>query len=274
MKIFPPGFALGPAIAVAAALSAAPAVFAADMPAQAPVYAKAPAAVPVYNWSGFYAGLNAGGVWGDVSNNWDLGPSFVAAGTVPGTLALTNQPFHTSGAIWGAQLGYNYQIGSLVAGLEADISGVGSNFSRTSSLTGVGEFSAGAVTTETAKSDYLATVRARLGFAANNWLLYGTGGLTVADAKYNDFLNYNNSGATQFAKSSETRIGWTAGGGAEYAVSRNWSVKAEYLYVDLGGNSAAVSSIASLGFGNGFDITHKHSLTEQIGRIGVNYKPW
>jgi outer membrane immunogenic protein len=246
--------------------------FAADMPAQAPVYTRAPVAVP-YSWTGFYVGGSVGEVWGDVSNNWNLGPNFVAVvGAVPGTTALTNQPFHATGVIWGGQLGYNYQIGSLVAGFEADVSGTRLSSSRTSSLTGVGGFVAGAFTTETAKSDYLATVRARLGYTANSWLLYGTGGLAVADAKYTDFLDYNNVGATQFAQSSQTRIGWTVGGGVEYAFTRNWSAKAEYLYVDLGSNSSAVSSLAPLGRGNGWDITHQHSLTEEIGRVGVNYK--
>jgi len=255
------------ALSVSAFLIAAPlsAASAADMPLKAPP----PPPAPVWSWTGFYIGGNVGGVWGDVSNNWILGSSFTVA--APGILALTNQPFHPSSVIGGAQLGYNYQFNSLVAGLEADISGLHLSSSRTSSLTGIGAFAPGAFTTETANSNYLATVRGRLGIAANSWLLYGTGGLAVAHVTYTDFLNYNNVGATQFAQSSQTRAGWTGGGGAEYAVAKSWSVKAEYLYVDLG-SSAAVSSIVPLGFSSGFNITHQHSLTEQIGRLGVNYK--
>jgi outer membrane immunogenic protein len=239
-------------LAVSALLIAAPLSIAnsADMPLKAPP----PPPAPVWSWTGFYIGGNVGGVWGDVSNNWILGPSFTTA--TPGVLALTNQPFHPSSVLGGAQLGYNYQFNSIVAGLEADISGLHLNSSRSSSLTGIGAFAPGSFTTETANSSYLATVR---------------GGLAVAHVTYTDFLNYNNVGATQFAQSSQTRTGWTAGGGAEYAMAKNWSVKAEYLYVDLG-SSSAVSSIVPLGFSSGFNITHQHSLTEQIGRVGVNYK--
>jgi outer membrane immunogenic protein len=245
---------------------------AADMPVKAAVYKTPP---PVtYGWTGFYVGGNVGGAWGDVSNNWNLlGADFFfpLPPSAPALLALTNQPSHPSSVIWGGQVGYNYQISSIVVGLEGDLNSLRLNSSFTSSLTGVPHFAAGAFATETAQSNYLATLRGRLGVVVEKWLLYGTVGLAVGHVTYTDFLNYNNLGATQFAQASETRIGWTLGGGAEYALTRDWSIKAEYLYVDLG-KSSALSSLVPLGFGNVFDVSHEHRLTEQIGRVGINYK--
>lgn len=240
----------------AAAFCGAPA-FAADMPMKAPSYAP-------WSWTGFYVGGNVGGAWGHVTNNWLPGGAFTA-GSAAGLEAAADPSFHPSSFIGGGQLGYNYQTGSIVSGFEADISGLNLNSSRTASLTGVPNFAAGAFLTETAKNDFLATVRGRLGYAANNWLLYGTGGLAVGQAKYTDFLNFNSIGATQFAESSKTRTGWTLGGGVEYALAGNWSMKTEYLYIDLG-KSTAVSIFP------GFTITHEHGLTEQIVRIALNYK--
>ena len=93
-------------------------------------------------------------------------------------------------------------------------------------------------------SDWLITLRPRVGFAANNWLVYVTGGLAVANLKSNFSFTDTFAGATESASISKTKAGWTVGVGTEYALMNGWSVKAEYLYVDLGSENTTSSESA------------------------------
>ena len=114
----------------------------------------------------------------------------------------------------------------------------------------------------------LATVRGRVGYAAGEWLLYGTGGLAIADLKTSDTLSAPSIGVFS-ANSSAARAGWTAGGGVEYAFSRAWSTKLEYLYVDVKGNNYAIGP--SAGFPTGSVGILHDDLREHIVRAGINY---
>jgi outer membrane immunogenic protein len=199
---------------------------AADLPR--PSY-KAPAySAPSYaNWSGFYVGLNGG--YGFGKSTWD----------VP---AVSPSP---KGALFGATLGYNFQTGSWVWGAEGDFD--------VSTMKG-NEACGFAATCET-KNSWLATARGRLGYAGfANWLPYITGGAAGGDIKA------TNSG---LASASKTKIGWTAGAGVEYALWTNWSVKAEYLYVDLGKFDCGISCGAA---------SDNVSFKANIVRAGVNYR--
>ena len=154
----------------------------------------------------------------------------------------------TSGIVAGVQLGYNWQFAnSWVAGWEADIQGIGThNNGRKSSSATVGIFAGHSVTTNmtvTKEIDYLGTVRGRLGWLATPALLvYGTGGLAYGELKSSTSISqtlpadFTNVVLNPSANSSisETRAGWTAGGGLEWMFIPQWSVKAEYLYYDLG----------------------------------------
>jgi outer membrane immunogenic protein len=255
-------FAVGAILSISAASAA-------DLPAR--TYTKAPAVTTAaYDWTGFYVGVNAGGAWGRVDPFYNFdNPRVIGPGAQNAFVqSLTNQPQKTSGFTGGGQVGYNYQVQQLVFGLEADINFTDLRQSRTSPTIGPPICAPpGCSITQSYSTDWLATFRARAGFAAGSWLLYATGGLAVADVRYNDIVNF--PGSVNTGSSRETRAGWTAGVGAEWAFSPNWSIKAEYLYVDLGSTSYILINnsipLATI------PVDHNR-LTENIGRVGINYK--
>ncbi|MBS9478606.1 outer membrane protein [Ancylobacter radicis] len=203
----------------AAALFVAVPAFAADLQQPYPTKAPVVAAVPVFSWTGFYLGANAGYAWGSGEGAAD---------------ALGMDP---DGFAGGGQIGYNIQLdNNIVLGVEADIQGS----SLKDSAFGVEQ-----------KMDYFGTVRARLGYAFDNVMPYVTGGWAWGHNEVtNDFTGVS---------SSNTLSGWTIGGGVEYAFANNWTVKAEYLYMDLGEDY-----YDSIGADSG--------LTANIVRAGINYK--
>jgi outer membrane immunogenic protein len=187
------------------------------MPTKAPVYA------PLYNWTGAYVGINGGGGWG----RSDTAAPFASGG------------FNTSGGVVGGTIGYNWQAGQMVFGVEGDIDW--SNI-RGSATCGVG-FSC-----ET-KNSWLATARGRVGYAFDRFLPYVTGGLAVGDIKNN---------VSGFGSSTETKAGWTVGGGLEAALTGPWTAKVEYLYADLGRGTSVLGSDTK--------------FNASIVRAGVNYR--
>jgi outer membrane immunogenic protein len=203
-------------------------VFAADMPVRGPV-AKAPPVVagPLFNWTGFYWGGVAGYAWGDSSHT-------NAAG-------VTSGDFKTDGWMAGGTVGYNWQNGAGVFGLEGDFSWANPE--------GSGTVPGGVVNTEL---NWFATARARAGIASDQFLWYVTGG--AAFAKLDASFNGVTSG-------SSTRTGWTAGAGVEAMITPNWTTKLEYLYADLG-DKAAYNAPSPI----------KVDYTTHIVRVGLNYK--
>lgn len=275
MKIFLPGFALGPA--VAAALSAAPAALAADMPEPAPVYAKAPAVAAVYDWTGFYVGGNIGYGWGANTGkgytsftDLDIGgvADFFAAGgnVLPGV--------SPTGVIGGGQIGYDWQVSPVwIVGLVADIQGSNMRASATGAAS-IGGFT-GITESNSAKVDWFGTVRGRVGFVASNLLIYGTGGLAYGQVRANTALNDPSAGGgpISFAGSTtSTRTGWSAGAGVEYALTHNWRVGAEYLHVDLG--TLSVTETHATGFAAPIadTFTSRSKFSEDIARLLLNYR--
>jgi outer membrane immunogenic protein len=199
--------ALGLLAATAALAIAASTAHAADLPSR---YSPAPAygAVPVFTWTGFYAGLNAGYGW-NVGDSRFYDPAF---GTVRGR--------RSGGFVGGVQAGYNYQFGMFVAGAETDLQ-----------YAAVGNKGASYGTTYyPGDSDgFFGTIRARAGVALNRALVYGTGGFAYGDIGGNqgfDAVLGHHSG-------DEINWGWTIGGGVEYAITGNFTAKVEGLYVDL-----------------------------------------
>ena len=273
------------------------AAFAADLPApvyKAPAY-KAPAAAPLYNWSGFYIGGNAGYGWGkantDIANAG--GNAFRTIG--PNDPADTFPPFAHSdsgklnGPNGGGQIGYNWQFAPMgVFGIEADLQATrqkhSNRFTDSFSLSDHqdGErFLDGTIATDfEAKISWFGTVRGRLGYAWNDVLLYGTGGLAYGEVGLSGTsvstvtasgagLGGNPPFTTVTAKSfaaSAVNLGWTAGAGIEGALANNWTWKAEYLHMDLG--SVSVSGIAA----TGTTFTASSKFTDDIVRVGLNYR--
>jgi outer membrane immunogenic protein len=191
-----------------------------------------PAPPEVYDWTGFYLGLNAGVAW----NNSSVDDS-VKTGDLPGDLARQledkiqgDQTAFTG----GGEIGYNWQIDSVVVGVETDFNYLGFDQSKNRSRDIEG---LGTVNSElTLKADWFGTLRGRLGYAFDNFLIYGTGGLAYGHVDANGKINVDTGEGTDSWKgtTSNTNVGWTIGGGAEYAIDPNWTIGAEYLYVDLG----------------------------------------
>ncbi len=224
-----------------------------------------------YNWTGFYAGLNMGGAVND--SKYTLSPSgnFLTDPTVSPTEnpLRTDRAGHGGGAFTGGgQLGYNYQSGSLVFGVETDFNYDGINDSdsvnRLLQSPLIGSF----VHTVTQKVDCFGTVRGRLGYTpCNRLLVYGTGGFAYGDVSSISDALFTLAGDHYVGSSSGLQAGWTAGGGIEYAITRCWSVKVEYLLVELGKTYTYGGQ-----FNEGYSYTTHLDTTKHIFRLGLNYK--
>jgi outer membrane immunogenic protein len=192
-------------------------------PPQAPA-TYVPTTAPLYNWSGIYLGINGG--YAVAQSIWGAFPLFP-----PG-------PFSMDGFQVGGTIGANYQWGHFVLGIEGD-----------------GDWAKQSGTIS--RSDWLATVRGRAGYAFDRILFYATGGAAPGNRQV------RLGGGFPF--SSTTQIGWTIGAGVEVALSQNWTAKGEYLYVDLGNQSCPVASC-------GVVVAGPVPLTENVVRAGINYK--
>jgi outer membrane immunogenic protein len=236
-----------------------------------PVYrAPVPVPVQVLTWSGCYVGGTVGGVWGSNSNSWAANPN--SGFTPAGAAAINSQTASTinhSGVIGGVEGGCNYQVSPwFVVGLEGDWQGTGLSGSNTGAVNFAGTTNPW---TESWSSHWLATIRGRAGYAAGPWLFYVTGGGAFANVSFSDAISFPGSGSANAASQSTTTSGWTLGGGVEWMFAPNWTVKGEYLYVDVPGTSFTSVNPA---FANA-TITHTHGdLKESTARVGVNYKFW
>lgn len=236
--------ALRTSISILALAIAGPAL-AADLPSRH-VAPAAPAVAPIFTWTGFYAGVNIGGAWEhgslhvrdeDTLQSINLGA------------ALGLRESDSGGFTGGAQIGYNYQIGQFVVGLETDI-----QYSDLSGKTRPVTFADGNVGVGRGEVEYFGTVRGRIGAAFDRALIYVTGGLAYGETK---FRGLDTTAGLSFSK-SKTTAGWTIGGGLEYAFTDNITAKAEYLYVDLGDNRYYGANKAETKF--------------SVVRAGLNYK--
>ena len=248
---------------------------------------KAPALAPVFSWTGFYVGVNAGGVWDRSSFDLDPGgyslPPFsftdvtgaftgfpgtfvIVPGTfpLPGTVTLDSG--RRSSFLGGVQAGYNWQFGSTVVGLEGQVDGL--KVSRAFAFTGpalaipsgttfVSDSLTGAGTIE---RDIEGSFRGRIGQAWDRWLVYGTGGVAVTSVRARGTFNYNlalgpgltpvagltNPSGSSSSDSSKTLVGPTVGFGAEYAVSQNVTLGAEYRHTFYGSQDISLGMTPTL----------------------------
>jgi outer membrane immunogenic protein len=225
---------------------------AADLPVKAPPVVVAPA----FSWTGFYVGGHVGGLRGKAdfgeSARDVIFPGFVTNGlpalapivivpsrfsTIPGASA-SNTSF-----VGGGQIGYNWQVSNWVFGFETDASWTRVRAGAT--VTPIDPFAIQTlVGTTTAQIDWTASLRARVGVTFDRVLLYATGGAALAGGRVNSSFTLTNptpgiffpipfSGTTT-ASSNFTRLGWTIGGGLEWAFDRNWSLAGEYRYSNYG----------------------------------------
>lgn len=267
--------------AVALALCSG-AASAADLPShKAPPYIPPPPPPPPM-WTGFYVGLNAGGAWGE-NNTVNIVSVPLAPGIeVVQLAALASAPVRVGsggGFIGGGQIGYNWQFaGSFVAGVEADIQGI-AHSSGAGRIVTAGIIAAPVITalSATKNVDYLGTVRGRVGWLFTpSLLVYGTGGLAYGGVNTGASLFQGSPGifaAFGASSFSNTRVGWTAGGGFEWMFWPNWSAKVEYSYYDLGAviHSAWLSDMTLVPPATYLFSQSSTRFNGHIVRAGVNY---
>jgi outer membrane immunogenic protein len=243
---------------------------AADM-APAPIY-KAPVPIPVLcAWCGFYIGGNAGYTWSnqDSITVAPTSPTVLMGPQIPGSVNVSRDGF-----IGGGQVGYNWQwTPAWVVGLEADFQGVSA--SNTTNVAFPGSPALFPTnTTVSSKLESLGTVRGRVGFLpVTNWLVYFTGGLAYGKVDTSATLVDQGGGApfSFTGSSSSMKTGWTLGGGVEWALTRTWSVKAEYLYYDLGSTTVAMPLATPVAFPGAGGFASSFNNTGSIVRAGINY---
>jgi outer membrane immunogenic protein len=226
---------------------------------------------PSFNWTGPYVGLHVGNGWGNADTSFSPRPNAVSFADLAPT-SLSPDP---SGPFGGIQAGYNYQSGCFVVGIEADFSWSGMSGSQTVSpiIRNDGTpFAGGGVLSASEEIKWFGTLRPRFGYTVTpSLLVYGTGGLAYGDVSYSANTDFRPLFATFYPASvSSTKVGWTVGGGFEYAVAKNWTIKTEYLYMDLGDQSAIAnpSTPVSVPYKVGYNWETKAHLVS----IGLNYK--
>ncbi len=206
---------------------AAQAASAADLPRK-PIYKAQPPIATIYDWTGFYIGGHLGGAWSSES------------ATIVGTGATGG--LDPSGFLAGGQLGFNWQNGNWVLGIEGDMSWTNADGSTT--------LPAGIVA---ADHNWYATATGRVGYAWNNLLAYVKGGAAWMDA------DYSLAGVT----TGDTRTGWTVGTGLEWGLGNNWSAKVEYNYMDFGNDRFTLP------------VATDFDSQVHVVKLGFNYRfPW
>ena len=244
--------------------------FAADLPVKAPP--RAMPLAPAYSWTGCYIGGNAGYAWGTSNVSYSQTGAYLGVGgNAPADIAfahaLGSPSIDMNGFTGGGQIGCNYQVGSFVFGIEGDGEYVG--LSGTANAAGNLPVAGPAVASSTSVSSHsLFTVRPRAGFAVDRAWFYATGGFAAGNVRYSETFTHLATNSVEAGSVSSTKSGWAVGGGVEYALTNNWTVKGEYLYVNLG----------SVGFNTAnnlfptFTSANSASFKENIVRLGLNYK--
>ena len=228
--------------------------FAADLPSRRapPVYAPPPP-IPVFTWTGVYVG-------GQVGYGFNRDNSLASA-TATG-IGLASTSAKENGVIGGAHIGYNFSTQSLpflggalgaggVFGVEGDVDGTSAR----------GNYGLGGIAVST-RDNIQGSIRGRLGFAVDRTLFYATGGAAFGGL-HNSYVNTITGGTDTF---SRTRVGYTVGGGVEYAITNNWSIRAEYRYTDFGHYTDVLGGATAGG------VAVRHHETDNRVQAGFSYK--
>ncbi len=195
---------------------------------------------PAFNWSGSYVGAELGYGWGQAASPWGS-PSTAA------TFPFTQNPAVQNGVFGGLDIGYNYQINQLVLGVEADafFDGIrGDDGGSGGNVNGV-------------EHKFNGSARARVGFAADRALIYGTGGVAFLSA------DATNTSITPNERIATNWTGWTLGAGVEYAITNNWTTRVEYRHTDYG---SAVARFPVSGYAENINPVIDSVM------VGINYK--
>lgn len=254
-------------LATASALGLTGAAAAADFGMRAPPPPAYLMPSPAFTWTGIYGGVNIGGAIGTTNLTSTELPTPVFFGALPFEQTLTS-----SGVIGGGQIGYNYQTGPLVFGIETDFQG--SSLSQTSSFQGLfnntGALIPGSNVTAKQSLDWFGTVRGRAGITLNRFLVYASGGLIYGDISTSLLSAFGPNLATTYTgTTSNVRPGWIVGGGIAYGFTPNWSLRAEGFYFNFGNQNFVSLPIA---LNPPFSIATRANFSGAIGRVGLDYK--
>ena len=257
---------------------------AADLPrretAVAPIYV-----APIFTWSGFYVGLNAGATFNDNDHRYRADGAFRNANNpYAGAVVIYDNEYNgfrnddDATFTGGAQMGFNWQFGAWVAGVEADINYRGNGDNNGFNILGTGNNynNYGLYHSGADRGNWFGTLRARLGFALDRTLIYATGGLAVGDtggggnlyAYRRDTPGVAITNADWRSNGDDTSWGWTLGAGVEHAFSNNWTAKLEYLYVNLDRDNNRLTNIAL----PNYTFTSSDEDKFHVVRVGINYK--
>jgi outer membrane immunogenic protein len=217
---------------------------------------KAPVAAPIalYDWSGFYIGGHIGGTWGD--KDWSVAPGTALAPlgiAIPVAGVFSIGSHRTDGFLAGGQVGFNWQTGAWVFGIEGQGSWTNAD----------GEHFCDVAIVCRTEINWMATAAGRIGYAFNNLLLYAKGGAAFIDEDH--FIIDTPTGFT-LASASKTRTGWMVGGGLEWGFTPNWSAKIEYNFMDFG-NEAITFAVVGVPAIN-IDIDQQ----VHVVKGGINYR--
>jgi outer membrane immunogenic protein len=256
------------ATALISALCVAPA-------SAAPRTAAQTAAVAPYNWTGCYLGGNAGLIRGDTSlRQYPSGLSINTGFQIDRDARTAISDFDSSDFSGGVQIGCNWQSQAWVLGVETDfnwtgLSEAGSvNFPAMLLPSNPAATLIALNTSLTHELPWFGTLRGRLGYAVDRVLVFATGGLAYGKVESTYHNAFTSGGTLNAGWGSDTRMGWTLGGGVEVAFADRWTVKAEYLYIDLGTFSYTAVNAPTPAFTWGVDVNTR----AQIARVGLNYR--
>jgi outer membrane immunogenic protein len=227
---------------------------------------------PPYQWTGCYAGLNLGGGSSGTNFSSAVGPGTHLLGADPGVVAASGGGgFNAEGVLGGGQVGCNWQTGMLVLGLEGDVDYFRSNPAFNNNTNTLSDGVTPFTISQSLTTDYLATVRPRIGIGADRNLAYITGGVAFTHVSYTEGYS---DGATPpgagAATASRNLVGWTAGAGWEYAFAEQWTVRVEYLISGFPKTSALGAITDATGGSNA--LSGSSDVTIQLIRAGVNFK--
>ena len=254
---------------------------AADLGAR--TYTKAPAMIAtVSNWTGFYIGGTVGAAWSTdkIRLDAEATPYFNSVGggnDAPAFGALGSPNIKRTNVIFGGKAGYNWQASNWVLGLEGDLSSL--RFRPSVTITGnphAGFANGTSTFNDSASSDWLATARARIGYAYDRTLLFGTAGVAFGHSTFQGSvvdLGPNTMGLGRASVSaSSTNVGWAAGAGVDYALTNNWILTVEYLHADLG--KMNVQGLIRDGSPNAKTsaLAYSAKLENDLVRAGISYK--
>lgn len=227
-----------------------------------------------FTWTGFYVGGNVGGAWGDAHSHLSTPgggfPLFVPDDAA--AIAHTGSgSFNSRDVTAGVQAGYNYQMDRLVVGAEVGWNwlGLDDSFGRTAPTPGAGV----QATRASFSADDLVTLRGRLGWTFGRALIYATGGAAFSNIDFHQSTSFSGVPTVDNFRTSDDRWGWTVGGGAEWAFAPHWTLKGEYLHVDLGSLGGGSTATSPYGPPNTVPFNHRlDDLTAELVIAGINYK--